>query len=155
MCAIVDANIVSELFSPNCSSAGRKFFEWLNSGTGVLVVGGKLLEELNNTRAKTWLDTAIRSQIVSREDWNKVNARTAQLISEQSYKSNDPHILALAQVSGARLLYTNDKDLQADFKNKALIDKPRGKVYSTLKDIDFKESHRALIENTSLCKKHS
>ena len=152
MCAIVDVNIVPELFSSNSLSAGRKFLEWLDSGTGVLVVGGILLEELNNTQAKMWLETAIRSERAFRIDSNKVNARTSVLEMEHSYKSDDPHILALAQLSGARLLYTNDRDLQADFKNKALIDTPRGKVYSTLQDKEFKESHKNLIENKNLCR---
>ena len=44
--------------------------------------------------------------------------------------SDDPHVLALARVSGARLLYTNDANLMADFKNKRLIDDPRGSVYT-------------------------
>ena len=46
MCAIVDANVVSEVFGSNLSPAGEKFFDWLNKGSGRLVVGGKLLEEL-------------------------------------------------------------------------------------------------------------
>ena len=45
-------------------------------------------------------------------------------------KSNDPHILALARASGARLVYTGDGKLIADFKNKRLIDGPRGKIYT-------------------------
>lgn len=45
-------------------------------------------------------------------------------------RSNDPHILALARASGARLLYTADKDLIADFKNPRIVSRPRGKVYS-------------------------
>ena len=45
-------------------------------------------------------------------------------------RSDDPHVLALARATGARLLYTDDHNLIADFKNKKLIDQPRGKVYS-------------------------
>ena len=42
------------------------------------------------------------------------------------YESDDEHVIALAKVSGARLLYTNDNDLQADFTNTILIkDLPR------------------------------
>ena len=48
MCAIVDANVVSEVFGSNLPPAGEKFFDWLNKGSGRLIVGGKLLEELEN-----------------------------------------------------------------------------------------------------------
>ena len=46
-------------------------------------------------------------------------------------RSDDPHVLALARVSGVRLLYRADKDLIADFKDKRFIDNPRGRVYSS------------------------
>ena len=49
---------------------------------------------------------------------------------EGQIRSDDPHVLALARVSGVRLLYTGDVDLIADFKDKAFIDRPRGKIYS-------------------------
>ena len=45
-------------------------------------------------------------------------------------RSDDPHVLALARTAGVRLLYTGDRDLMADFKNKELIDRPRGRVYT-------------------------
>ena len=48
MCAIVDANIANEVFnSARRTAAGEKFFEWINTGTGALVIGGELLNELN------------------------------------------------------------------------------------------------------------
>lgn len=43
--------------------------------------------------------------------------------------SDDPHIVALARVSGARVLCSNDDALCADFKNPRLLAKPRGKIY--------------------------
>ena len=49
-----------------------------------------------------------------------------------SLRSDDPHVRALARKTGVRLLYTNDLDLIADFKNKKLIDHPRGRVYSSV-----------------------
>lgn len=54
----------------------------------------------------------------------------ASLRGRSDLRSDDPHVLALARVSGARLLYTGDTDLIADFKDKKIIDSPRGKVYS-------------------------
>ncbi|MXW81701.1 MAG: PIN domain-containing protein [Gemmatimonadetes bacterium] len=133
MCAIVDANVVSEVFGSNLPPAGEKFFDWLNKGSGQLIVGGKLLEELEKSSAefRRWgqeAQLAGKMRIVNRSE---VDARTEQIQSAAAIRSNDPHVIALAQVSGARLLYSNDGNLQQDFKNKSLIDDPRGKVYST------------------------
>ena len=36
----------------------------------------------------------------------------------------------LARKTGVRLLYTGDRDLIEDFKDKQFIDRPRGKVYT-------------------------
>ncbi len=46
MCAIVDANVMHEVFGSNLQSAGEQFFNWIEKGTKRLVVGGKLREEL-------------------------------------------------------------------------------------------------------------
>ncbi len=62
-----------------------------------------------------------------------------ELIKRSGYcRSDDWHILALARVAGARLLYTSDKNLTMDFKNKAIISGPRGKVYSS-------KNHKSLL----------
>ena len=37
MCAIVDSNVVSEVFGSNLPPAGEKFFDWLNQGSGRLI----------------------------------------------------------------------------------------------------------------------
>ena len=44
-------------------------------------------------------------------------------------RSNDPHVIGLARISGARILCADDGALEDDFGNKALVDSPRGKVY--------------------------
>ncbi len=48
MCAIVDANVVHEVFSSSSCPAGAKFLDWVNRGSGRLVAGGKLLQELES-----------------------------------------------------------------------------------------------------------
>lgn len=153
MCAILDINVVHQVFGPDRPPAGEEFFQWLNSGKGQLVAGGKLLRELDgNRKFRTWRQQAVLSGRVRLCDAAAVNDKTQQLKSENSCRSNDPHIVALAQVSGARLLYSNDEVLQGDFKDKKLIDNPRGKVYSTLRNEHFENSHRRLLGNRSLCK---
>ena len=79
-------------------------------------------------------------------------AKTQDLQDEGQCRSDDPHVLALAIVSGARLLYSNDAALQRDFKDKRLIDSPRGKVYSTLEGNNFQRAHQRLLQRTDLCR---
>ena len=154
MCAIVDANVASEVFGPSPQSAGEKFFEWINKGSNRLVAGGKLLEELESGSPdfRIWASVAVsagKMRIVNKTD---VEAKTEQVQDAGLCRSDDPHILALAQLSGARLLYSNDRALQQDFKDKELIDSPRGRVYSTHDSKDFKRSHRQLLGRRDLCR---
>ena len=153
MCAIVDASVVSEVFGHERSPAGVAFFKWLNSGKTRLVVGGELRTELykGSTIFRQWAVEAYRSNILNDVDDVKVDGRAKQLVNDRSCKSNDSHVIALAQLGGARLLYSNDGDLQQDFKNKKLVDKPRGKVYSTLEDKDFTPTHQRLLRRRDLC----
>ena len=154
MCAIVDANIAAEVFRLDRPQAGKKFFDWINAGSGRLVVGGKLLKELDKSSPdfRQWAKVAGLSGRMRTADQSQVDARAEELRGERKYKSNDPHIIALAQVSGARLLYSNDGKLQQDFKDKNLIDTPRGKIYSTHKSKNFSVSHKQLLEKRDLCR---
>ena len=154
MCAIVDANVVSEVFGSNLPPAGEKFFDWLNQGSGRLIVGGKLLEELEQGSAdfRRWGREAQLAGRMIIANKSEVDARTEQIQGEGAIRSDDPHVIALAQESRARLLYSNDGNLQQDFKNKSLIDDPRGKVYSTSGDGSFLPRHDRLLKNKKLCR---
>ena len=81
-----------------------------------------------------------------------MDSKTRQLANEDVCHSDDEHVVAVAQLSSARLLYTNDRDLQRDFNNKALIDQPRGKVYTTRTRDDLTKGQRRLLANRNLCK---
>ena len=153
MCAIIDANVVSEVFGNSRPEAGEEFFKWIDSGKGVLVVGGRLNMELLRASAKfsRWAQVASLAGRLFREDSNKVDARERQIARRNQHLSNDPHVLALAQVSGARLLYTNDRDLQEDFRDPNLINRPRGNIYTILVNKDFAKSHRSLLSRPNLC----
>ena len=153
MCAIIDANVAHEVFGPTLHPAGQGFLRWVSEGAGRIVAGGKLLQELTGGSAgfKQWTreaQLAGRMRIVSA---NEVEAKAEQLESQGAYMSDDPHVIALAQVSGARLLYSNDRALQKDFKTKRLIDNPRGKVYSTSRNRNFTKTHRELLAKSDLC----
>lgn len=153
MCAIVDANVVGQIFGSKRPPAARHFLEWLLGPRGQLVVGGKLRKELcEDGRFLRWLDTAAqyhRARIVADEE---VKNRAAELRKHGMCKSDDEHVLALAQVSGGRLLYTNDPDLIQDFKNPAIISKPRGKVYTTARNERVTRAHRQLLIAPDLCR---
>ena len=148
MCAIIDASVVREVFNPTDQPpAGKGFFDWIDRGRGHLVVGGKLGEELEaSSRFKTWAKTAQQSGRLIQVDDGKVNAKTEELERDGTCRSNDAHVIALAQIGRVRLLYSNDGDLQDDFKDKALIDKPRGKVYSTGVNEEFTDAHKRLLQ---------
>ena len=103
---ILDANIADEVFRPNGPEAGVKFLNWIKDGIGCLVVGGTLLEELNRTSVREWARQALSAGLIRSVSAGKVNTRTEMLQNEGTCRSNDPHVIALAQVSGARLLYS-------------------------------------------------
>ena len=154
MCAILDANVSSEVFGHNRPQAGKGFFDWINSGSGRLIVGGKLLDELKKSSEgfRTWAVQARLAGRMTEENKREVGTRTMELEREGGYKSDDPHVLALAQIGEVRLLYSNDGDLQQDFGNKSLIDNPRGKVYSTRKSKSFTTTHKSLLRRKDICR---
>ena len=159
MCAIVDANVAHEVFGSKPSEAGDEFFSWINRGSGRLVAGGKLLEELDagSPGFRDWASQAANSGKLRTLKEGEVSARTKRIEHERRHGSNDAHILAVAQISGARLLYTNDEDLQKDFRDRKLINNPPGKIYSTDKDSnpdkEFTSAHRRLLGRKDLCRR--
>ena len=153
MCAIVDLNVASEVFGEDPPPAAEEFLEWLSDGRGVLVVGGKLQEELDGHSPdfRRWASQAILARQMRVVNEDEVGDRERQIRSAGECRSDDPHVLALAQVSGARLLYSNDRALQQDFADHRLINRPRGKVYSTLVNKSFSQSHKSLLGRRDLC----
>lgn len=146
MCAILDANAASAVFGRKGGTAGQAFFDWINQGRGTLVIGGKLRQELGHIRDfLKWHQQAVLVGRITTVDDRQVDDVANQLKDRNLCTSDDQHIVALAQVSGARLLYTNDKALQSDFGDHRLINKPRGKVYSTVEDTDVNNVHRRLL----------
>ena len=72
------------------------------------------------------------------------------LVERGVCQSNDQHVIALAIVSGARLLYSNDRRLQRDFKDRRLIDPP-GKVYSTRRGKRSRDTGGGCSPRASAC----
>ena len=154
MCAIIDADTVHEVFGNNQNEAGEAFFDWIVEGDGHLVIGGK--NEVELTRGsqgfRDWKWQLQSAGKMTIEDGEKVNNKTNKLINDRACVSNDAHVVALAQVSGARLLYSNDNDLQQDFNNYRLIRSPRGKVFTTNNEkTQFDRSKKRLLK-LDLCR---
>ena len=117
MCAILDANVVGQVFGKARPPAGRAFSTWISSGRGRLVVGGRLRRELDGNREfRKWRLQAVLAGKVTLLNDEVVDDRARQLERENVCRSDDEHVIAVAQLGGARLLFTNDGDLQADFK---------------------------------------
>lgn len=131
MCVIVDANRLGKFLAKENPEEAAPIHRWLARG-GRLVYskGGKFAKEVGN-KARAALaeyDRAGRARLVPAE---RFAADEEALRASGQLRSDDPHVLALARASGARVLYTADKKLMADFKDSAVISNPRGKVYST------------------------
>lgn len=153
MCAIVDNSARDEVFGGGASAAGKYFFDWLTSGGGRLVIGGRLKDELmGSNNFKLWLRDALLAGRVREVDRSEVDAEEASLAQAANLRSNDPHVLALARVSGARLLYANDQNLQKDFKDPAILGQGGGGViYTSLKHKDIRRSHKQLLRYRDIC----
>jgi hypothetical protein len=88
-------------------------------------IGGRLTVELSRTKLAKLLEEWVRSGQAMRCRDDEVSALEAELADET--ESDDPHIVALARLSGCRLLFTDDAALICDFKNTTLVS-PKGKV---------------------------
>lgn len=133
MCLIIDANFVHRVY-PTPDPDGLPVQRSLTAGSARLVYGGsRLSQEYRNCSAefRRWvvrLDQAGRARKVSDERVDQIEHELAQA---RACVSDDPHIIALAQVSGVRLLCSNDALLHVDFTNRDLINTPRGHVYQS------------------------
>lgn len=130
MCLIIDANSAASLFNQNQHPDAVPVFRWLEQGPGRLVYGGKLTDELsNNTKVGRWLLSLLRAGRATQIPSALIDVQIKAVQATGQCKSNDQHILGLARASGARLLFSRDQDLHADFTNRHLINTPRGSVY--------------------------
>lgn len=154
MCAIIDACVSHELIGPRTTEVGRYFRRWLNRRRGKLIVGGKLLKELGkNSNVKQWISSALASGIAKRIPDDPVGNLTNQLEARGICISNDPHVIALAIISGSRLLYTTETDLMKDFKNRNILGgRVRGSIYTSAQGrTTVGRQHKQLLARNDLC----
>lgn len=149
MCLIVDANLASHVFGEPTHNDFQPVMVWLTSPRedGRLVFGGHLAIELNKVNAARRFVKAL--QQAGRARFIPTVALKAETDNLPALcVSNDYHVIALARVSGARILCSRDKALHQDFSNTKLVSHPRGHVYQNAK-------HKHLLRSyghTSACK---
>ena len=129
MCVIVDNN-VRDLFltsSKQNNDSAWNLRKYIENGQIKLVVGGELKSELcENYIFKEWLNEQIKSGS-ARECPKEDVLEAEKRLTKENYLSNDKHVLALAKVSGAGLLFSHDDNLIRDYKNQNL-----GSVFKAL-----------------------
>ena len=153
MCGVVDNNVSSEVFGDGQTGAGKGFRDWIDGCRGSLAVGGALLDELAASgKFREWYARNVQSGLILQIGRDRIAAVQGRLKREGRCKSNDTHVLALAIVSGARLLYTNDNLLMDDFRNRNVVPGPRGSIYTTRDHKDFRPAHKKLLRMKNLCR---
>lgn len=135
MCMIVDTDRMGDFLAVPETPDAAPIHRWLRRGWGnlALSMGGAFASELFRATKQRLLaySQAGQARIFPGE---RVADEAHRLQSEGNVRSNDTHVLALARVSGARLLYTGDTALMADFKDGEIIREPRGRIYSGAKN---------------------
>ena len=148
MCVIVDANRRDDFFSAAPSPAAQLIRDWIQSGKGNLVVGGKLTEELCGAAfARREITEWLKSGRARRADQERYEQATKE-VDALALRSDDAHIIALARATGARTLFTADGRskgaLMGDFRDTNLVPKPKGRIFQSVK-------HFALLTHTRGC----
>lgn len=130
MCLIVDANLCSILFKKTNDKSYQKLRDAIFSNRLLLVHGGKLTQEYRTAGVLKVIALLSQSGKAFRVSDKLIDAQLAKI--DGLCISDDEHVIALARADRRRahLLCSDDEALRTDFKNKALIDNPRGTIYS-------------------------
>ena len=152
MCVILDASARDDVFGRARTAAGTQLFEWLETPWGRLVLGGKLTRELatSDTFAK-WAEVAVSDGRVKTLGEDALEKEIRVLSTNWLGKSDDQHVIALARVSRAHILYADDGNLCDDFRNPELVPNPRGRLYPTGETLNAARHRRGLLNRTDLC----
>ncbi len=132
MCLIVDANLASAVFGDKPTKNFSPLIDWLTNKDGKLVVGGQLAREVYRVAAARRFVRNLLQAGRARSIPDNITERETTFVSDLC-DSNDPHVIALARISGARILCSHDKTLHKDFTNLGLISNPKGHIYQNAK----------------------
>jgi rRNA-processing protein FCF1 len=125
MCIIIDANVINDLNTP--TEDGVPILKWLLTGGGALIVGGQLRRELaRSSKMRSTMVTLSQAGKLHSLDDEKVRTLADRI--QTNCHSNDPHVIAVAVVSGCRLIFSRDHNLHKDAKNKDILS-PSAAIY--------------------------
>lgn len=141
MCIVIDTNRLPEFLKNPEHEDMQPLHRWLaRVGRIVYSMGDKFSTELSEN-AKQKLEEFSRSgQAIAIADEEVVYEARKLREGDLSIKSKDHHVLALARLSNTRLLFTRDKKLHQDIKNREIIPF-QGSIYQD-------KSHRHLLTRT-------
>ena len=136
MCIILDVHMVSRVLIDQDRQL-RHVTQAIYDGELAVMYGGRLTDEYERIHQVIDVIVALDQAGLAHRVASDAIESEVRKISHKC-RSNDEHIVGLARVSGARLLCTEDQDLQTDFRSKELINNPRGKIFK-------RPSHRHLV----------
>lgn len=130
MCIIIDNDIVSGVLGESIDPDYCDIIDILLRPTSKLriVYGGKLLDEYNSHYILDTLQVLDEAGKTNPIDRSLLETEISRLETRGACQSNDQHIIALAILSHARILCSNDKELMRDFTDRTLL-RPKGKIY--------------------------
>ena len=108
-CLIVDTNMMHWLTDTG-NEVSQIVIDLLKRKKGRLYIGGKLKSELPSG-LQPWLAEGVRAGWIVNVPDEEVSQEESRLVDRYVLESNDHHIVALARVSGARVLVSRDQDL--------------------------------------------
>jgi predicted nucleic acid-binding protein len=154
MCIIIDTNVAHKFGQPPHPDVVPVVAWLLNrKHLNQAVIGGRLREELHSAgeairRFLVQLARPGRLVDIADADVDVEETAVVELFEQEEVEgADDPHILALARLSGARLLISHDASsrLHELFKDRRFV-APPGKIYQKL-------SHRKLLWKAPKCKR--
>jgi len=135
MCVIIDANLAPRIFNVPTPPEFRPLLRWIYSERGGLVFGGLNMKELFRIKRARHAIKELRRHHRAIEILG-TEAEQSRIEADLPFVSDDPHIIALARLSNARTLCSEDNDLHSDFKNLKLIPRPKGRIYQNQSHVD-------------------
>ena len=148
MCVIIDASCFGEVFGFPCHSKYRPVIDWISLPRGdgrVVYGGGKFAREIERSAAaKRWFAEMFRAGRAIRIPESIVDEEEARIRETELCESDDEHIVALARLSGSRVVCTEDRALWDDLRNSNLV-RPRARLYRSAE-------HARLLRHNNICR---
>lgn len=119
MCIIIDANAAHQLDGERDS--GVPVLKWLLYGSGKLVVSSELLREIRAGHFLEVVQALEQAGKLVRADEKLCLEETKGVKEKFDLRSNDGHIIGLVKASSCDLVFTGDKPLHDDLKNRDVI----------------------------------